>query len=56
MAGRVTERFARGKTSMPGGCTPPEQIKRDGVPARHGRVGDDALAKVDDLVAEKLGL
>ena len=28
----------------------------NGVPARHSRVGIDALAKVDNLVAEKLGL
>ncbi|WP_242955471.1 D-aminoacyl-tRNA deacylase, partial [Flavonifractor sp. An52] len=29
----ASERFATGKTSMPGGFTPPEQIKRCGVPA-----------------------
>jgi len=53
---RRPKRFGEAKTLMPGGFIPPEQIKRDGVPVRHGRMGDDALAKVDDLVAEKLGL
>ncbi len=40
---------------MPGRFIRPEQIIMR-APARHGRVGRDALAKVDDLVAEKLEL
>lgn len=28
----------------------------NGAPTRHGRAGNDALAKVDNFVAEKLGL
>ena len=41
---------------MPGRFIRPEADYNAGAPARHGRVGRDALAKVDDLVAEKLGL
>ena len=54
------------KTLMPGGFTPPGQMKRKGVPGRRlRRLGnggkdvlklDDALATVDDFVHAKLGL
>ena len=32
VAGLVTERFGGAKTSMPGGFTPPEQMKSTGSP------------------------
>ena len=32
VAGLVTERFGEAKTSMPGGFTPPEQMKSLGSP------------------------
>ena len=41
---------------MPGQFSCPEQMQENGVPARLCRVGDDALAAVDDFVAGKLGL
>ena len=39
MAGLVTERFGEAKTSMPGGFTPPEQIKSIRGPRAACRVG-----------------
>jgi len=53
---RRPKRFGEAKTLMPGGFIPPEQIKRDGEPVRHGRMEDEELAKVAEPVAEKLGL
>ena len=52
VAGLVTERFAGGRTSRPGGFTPPEQMKSSGpcgtCPigiARHGKAFEGLLKR-----------
>ena len=48
VAGLVTERFGGAKTSMPGGFTPPEQMKSTGSPwgmARHGKAFEGLLKR-----------
>ena len=52
MAGLVTERFGGAKTSMPGGFTPPEQIKEWGPhgsnpmgKGRHGKAFEGLLKR-----------